>query len=220
MIITSIEQQKRANRYNIFCDGEFIVGVSIDSLVKFSLRKGEELVSATIEKIKHEEEFRSAKQSALRSLARSMRSEKEIREKLKNKKFHTEIIEEVILELRERDFLNDERFAKTFVADTSQRKNVGTRLLQQQLFRKGIAKQFIEESLKDVPVEQEMELALALAKKKKSQLNGSSKKLEQIQKKKRIGDLLLRRGFSSSITLKVLKQVLEEEKNFTNDFEE
>uniref|UniRef100_A0A7C4M0P6 Regulatory protein RecX n=1 Tax=candidate division CPR3 bacterium TaxID=2268181 RepID=A0A7C4M0P6_UNCC3 len=128
MQITKIEiQKKRKDRYNIYIDDEFRFGVDEGILIDFDLRKDREISEEEIEKIENEEVVVAAFNSALRSLKLRDRSEKEIRDKLKQKEFAVSAIDKVVEKLYHLDFLNDKRFAEIFVRDRMKLKPKGKR---------------------------------------------------------------------------------------------
>ena len=52
MKITRIEtQKKRPGRKSIFADGEFLIGIASDTLVRFGLRTGDEIDERTLREI-------------------------------------------------------------------------------------------------------------------------------------------------------------------------
>ena len=113
MRITRIEPQKKnPHRKNIYADEQFLIGVSDETLLRFGLRTGDELGDATLKALQATEELLGAKSVALRFLARRQRTEKEIRNKLREKEFGDEEIQKTIDDLRTLGFLNDEEFAR------------------------------------------------------------------------------------------------------------
>ncbi|MEK7263090.1 MAG: RecX family transcriptional regulator [Bacteroidota bacterium] len=207
MKITAIEPQKKKRRKNIFLDGEFGFGLSDENIIRFGLRIGDELTKEFIEEIRYTEEFSGAKRIALRSLARIMKTEQEIRRKLASFQFADSVIEKTIAFLAEHNFLNDEKYGELFVNDATQRKLLGKKLVFYQLQAKGIPKALAQQSVAKIDVESERRNAILLGQKKMALLTSSQKKLTIEQVRRRTGDFLLRRGFSSEIVFSVLKKL-------------
>ena len=90
------------------------------------------------------------KRKALRFIGYRLRSEKELRSKLREKQFHPQVIEDTVRYLRENRFLDDEAFTRSFVKDALMRKPTGRRLLQRQLRLKGIETDMIETILDEL----------------------------------------------------------------------
>ena len=148
MLITLIEKQKkRRGRYSIFLDNEFGFGITDNTLLKFGLRKNEELTEEKIEEIKDYDEFDYAKKYSFDLLSRSPKSEKEIRTKLKQKKISESNIIKVVDALKELKFLDDTNYAKLFVESKLRNNPAGKVVIKNKLREKGIGKELIEESI-------------------------------------------------------------------------
>jgi regulatory protein len=150
MLITLIEKQKkRRGRYSVFLDGEFGFGITDNTLLKFGLRKNDELTEEKIEEIKDYDEFDYAKKYSFDLLSRSPKSEKEIRTKLKQKKISGSNIVKVIDALKELKFLDDANYAKLFVESKLRNNPAGKVVIKNKLREKGIEKELIEESIEN-----------------------------------------------------------------------
>ena len=64
--ITSIMQQSKKERFNVFLDGEFAFSVSIDAVIKYKLKEGLLLSNTLINQISTEEEQNYAFSLALK----------------------------------------------------------------------------------------------------------------------------------------------------------
>ncbi|MDH4222944.1 MAG: RecX family transcriptional regulator [candidate division Zixibacteria bacterium] len=206
--ITKIESQKRnPRRWSVFLDGKFAFGLDEEVLYKYGLKEGEELGQNKIEKIIQTETKKEAKDVSLRLLSYRMRSEREIRDKLKRKEFTKEIIDEVIENLKRMNLLDDYEFTSAWIRDRLSNNPRGKALLKQELYRKGIKEDIIKKTLKEYFSDETEELSLA-----KKLLDKRKKRYENLEPnvaKRRMSDFLLRRGFSYDI----VKQVLKLEKN-------
>ena len=86
MKITSIESQKnRPERRAIFADGQFLIGVGAETLIRSGLRTGDEITPQTLSLLQRMEETLGAKTAALHFLTIRPRSEREVRDKLREK---------------------------------------------------------------------------------------------------------------------------------------
>ncbi len=192
MTITSLEPQKnRKNRVSIFVDGEFAFGLSLDALALLGLKKGD---SVTAEQLAHWREtaiYDEAKTAAFTMLTRRIHSEKEVREKLRKKKFPAEVIEKVIARLYEMNLLNDSQFAGALVRDRLKRTPIGKSALKSKLLQKGVAKETIDAVLNGTDLKSEELCAKAAEKKLKS----LSKEPDPNKRKQKLAQFLARRGF-------------------------
>jgi regulatory protein len=135
------------------------------------------------------------------------RSEKEMRDYLIKKKAAGEIIEKIISRLKEKKFLNDEIFARSWILNRARLKPKGKMLLQIELRQKGIRDDIIKKILQEVQEEvpDELEQAKSLIAKKMERIIGSPR--NEIYQK--IGGFLSRRGFSWEIVKKAIDDSLD-----------
>ncbi|WP_231681954.1 regulatory protein RecX [Phosphitispora fastidiosa] len=141
-----------------------------------------------------------AKDDALNYISYRPRSAWEVRKKLFEKGYESEIVSEVIGFLEEYRFIDDLEFSRMWLRSRTRDKPSGRRKISHELFQKGISRDIIEECLAGYSPEQEEEIACLLAEKKISQKGFELKKIE---------GFLLRRGFDYNIVRKVLSKILE-----------
>ncbi len=87
------------------------------------------------------------RRAALHLLARREHSKKELHRKLLHKKFNSTDIEIVLNDLKQTEFLNEDRFVENYISFRS-KKGFGPLRIQAELFDKGIAEQMIDHHLK------------------------------------------------------------------------
>ncbi|MGQ9806544.1 MAG: regulatory protein RecX [Chlorobiales bacterium] len=192
MIITAIEPQKKCKaRVSIFVDGEFALGMSLDALASLGLKKGDHVTSEQLAQWRDAAIYDEAKTAAFTILARRIHSEKELRDKLRKKKFPPETIQKVILKLYEMNLLNDSQFAGALVRDKLKRTPIGKSALKSKLFQKGIAKETIDDVLKEIDLNSEALCAKAAEQKLKT----LTKETDIQKRKQKLVQFLMRRGF-------------------------
>ncbi|MTH55478.1 recombination regulator RecX [Bacillus mangrovi] len=206
--ITKItSQQKNAERYNIFLDygkgEEFGFGVDEHTLIKYGLGKGKELSDLDIAEIRTGDEIRKAYNSALDYLSYRMRSSKEIQQQLAKKEFQPETIQEVLYQLDEAGLVNDSRFAEAYLKTQMNSSGKGPDVIRQELIQKGISPLDIEQALSLYSHEEQLDEAMKHAEKflKKNQ------SLSTFQVKKKLEQLLVRKGFNFSLVSLVLQSI-------------
>jgi regulatory protein len=152
---------------------------------------------------KNRDSLEKAKNYAFLLLKFRLRSENEIRQRLKKKKFDTQIIENVVSFLKDKGFINDNYFAKTWV-ESRIKKPLGLRRLKEELKIKGIDKEIIEERINEIKKNYpEEEIIARIARERLKRI----KDIDPQKAKKRIYAYLLRRGFSPDIILDVVGQL-------------
>lgn len=124
---------------------------------------------------------------SIKFLSYRPRSEKEVKEKLINKKAPPEIIEKVIAELKAHKFIDDKVFAEWFVGSRSNFRPKAKRIIKMELRQKGIVDNLIDEQ----DFGNDLETARKLISKK-------FEKYKLIDKKEiynKLGSFLARRGY-------------------------
>lgn len=125
------------------------------------------------------------------------RSEKEVYDRLKRKKFEEGVIREVIQELKGKGFINDEDFARVWV-ESRIKKPLGLRRLAQELKQKGVNRQIIDNQIqKAAQGYPEREIVSGIARQRLERLKG----IDQQKARMRVYSYLLRRGFSPEIII-------------------
>ncbi|WP_318505534.1 recombination regulator RecX [Bacillus sp. T3] len=207
-IITKITvQQKQKDRYNIFVDNgdgeKYGFSVDEDVLIKYQLKKGQNLDDFAVSEIFYQDDIRKAYSQAVQYLAARMRSELEVRQHLQKKELDENIINEVIHKLYQYQFLNDHEFAVAFVRTQMNTTDKGTIVIGQELKEKGIKDEILETSLLEYPYERQFEQCFNLSKKfveknKKESAKFLKQKLEQ---------MLIRKGYPFDIIQETIRDI-------------
>lgn len=195
-IISKITQgKKNPERYNIFFEDKFAFSVDEAVLVRYQLTKGKELDQWTIEEMAFEDQIRKAYNKALHYLGFRMRSEGEVRTKLKENEFGEAVIDEAIKKLYEHKFLDDRAFSEALMRTQMNSGKKGPRAIQQDMQKKGIDKQMQKEVLDSYTEEEQLEIARGLAEK----IAAKEKLKTPSQIKQKISDFLMRKGYSYTL---------------------
>ncbi|MEW4923181.1 regulatory protein RecX [Algibacter sp. 2305UL17-15] len=123
------------------------------------------------------------------------RCHKEVRQKLRDMQMIPEAIDVIMVHLLEHNFLNEERFAKTFVSGKFRIKAWGRRRLTYELKQKDIGKVNINQALAEIDNEEYVGVFNSLAEKKANSITEPNK----YKKKKKLIDYLLYRGWESHL---------------------
>jgi regulatory protein len=133
------------------------------------------------------------------------RCHKEVQQKLKDMHMIPEAIDVVIAHLLEHNFLNEERFAKTFVRGKFTIKKWGRRRLTLALKQKEVSKYTINLAMGTIGDGEYIDTFNALAEKK---LN-SIKESNILKKKKKLADYLLYRGWESHLVYDKVNELVK-----------
>ncbi len=207
--ITKIEvQKKNKGRVSIFLDDEFAFGLDGISAISHGLKEGDRLSREQITNVLGKEEKKRVKEKAFRLLALRAHSEKELRTKLIHKGFAEEMVEEVISELKTQKLIDDAAFAQSYARTRLVNKPVGERLLRRELQQKGISEERINAAVSEAYSEKDqIGHARELVDRRLPRYQG----LENLKKKKRLADFLVRRGFDWDLVKEVIEETLKDE---------
>lgn len=131
------------------------------------------------------------------------RCHKEVRQKLVTMHMIPEAIDVIIVHLLEHNFLNEERFAKTFVSGKFRIKAWGRRRLIFELKKKDIGKVNINQALAEIENTEYIEVFNGLAEKKANSITESNK----FKKRKKLIDYLLYRGWETHLVYEKAKEL-------------
>jgi len=202
MIITAVErQEKHPQRYNIYLDGEYAFSVHEDILVKHRLLKGGVLESRLVESVLRDEERQKAYHAALRYMSGRPRSEKEVRDRLAAKGFEEEAIVSVLHQLNREGYLDDREFARMWAEQRVHSQKKGRQYVVQELKRKGIGRDRIQEALNQLDEQIEADHAYGLLSSRWPKLSG-----EHRAKKQKLLAFLLRKGYTRSVIQQAVRQ--------------
>lgn len=203
MIVTLLESQKKdPSRVNLYIDGEFSCGISVNTIAKYSLYVGKEITQETLDELFFSELESRFFDRAMGFLDRSPKTERQVRIYLKDLSFKkrgswfdslntemlSKIIEKVIGKLNEYQYIDDERFAELFVTSRMKNKPRGKDVLLMELLSKGVAKDIAQKVI-NLLVEDEASLLRDTYRKKYKEEEISMNDRKKI-------DFLRRKGFN------------------------
>lgn len=205
--ITKITSQVREpERVSIFLDGVFAFGLPADVATTDGLSVGEELDEARVAALLIRDEAGRATTAALAFLAYRPRSEREVRDRLRQKGYGAEAVAATVAKLEDWRYLDDADFARRWVENRVTQKPRGRRLLEQELRVKGIDVETSRQVIDDVsPDESAQALDLALAKRR-----AYANDAPPVARRK-LGAYLARRGYGFEVIRPILDRVLGDE---------
>ena len=130
------------------------------------------------------------------------RTQQEVRERLKEWGIWGDDAEEVIAELIQQNYLNEERFAKSFAGGKFRVKGWGKRKIKQHLQQRGISGYNLDQAMKEIaPDDYQDTLRELLAKKRQSLRNDSPLVVKQ-----KLVRYALSKGYESELIFSVLNE--------------
>lgn len=199
MKITDIKQQvKRQGRYSLYVDGKYSFSLSEDELMKSGIRIGREYSQSELEELQETAVLDKAMMRSLDYLSRRPRSEWEVRDYLKRKDYDSPTIDTILNKLSDYGYINDLKFAQSWISNRRLLKPTSLRRLRQELMQKHVSKEVIEEALESDEGD-ELGALRELVEKKRHQ--------SRYQDDQKLIAYLLRQGFNYGDVKTVLEQL-------------
>lgn len=206
--ITSITPQKKnKERYSIFVDDEFLIGVAEATLLDHGLKKGVEITPPLFRKLQRAEGRYAVKSYMLKLLSRREHARRELYNKARKKEYTADVINSVLDELEQKDFLDETRFAEQFARDKSNLNQWGPYKIQAHLRKKGIRKTVTETAITKAfePIDIEKRLAELVEKKRRRFLREE----DTFKRKKKVFDYLQRKGYRPGSIYNCIDELME-----------
>lgn len=214
--ITMVEALKRPKfRYRIHF-GSYSVEVHEDVMIKYRMIKGAAFAKSDLEEIIAADERQRSYGDALVYLSRKPRTAYEIALRLEEKGWSEETVSDVLYRLKQERLIDDAAYAQEWAKQRVGSRGKGKLWVRHELRQKGIAKPLIEEALGEVSEEDEYNSALQLGAKKWRSTTG-----EFMDRKRKMGAFLMRRGYSGGLVSKVIRELAQQEgQENTEEWEE
>ncbi|WP_300347256.1 recombination regulator RecX [Clostridium sp.] len=206
--ITSIEvQKKNQNRVNIYVDNEYTFACDAELIYKHGIKKDSSIDVQEISEIVKDDEFIKCKNSALRTVEKAYKTEKELIDKLKERGFEEDTIYKTLSFLKEYNLINDEKYAEMYIKDRL--RTQGRNKIKYALIRKGISEDMLSEKLANIDSEDEDDTAFKLAEKRYNILK--KKESDKYKLSQKLFRFLLSKGYDYDCCNKVVRRLTNNE---------
>lgn len=209
---------KRASMYRIALAPESggeseLLTVHEDTLIRMRLLKGRRLTADEWTELRKSEEVEQAYRASLGLLNSRARTRKELEEALKRKSFSPEAIADCLDRLKNHRLVDDTAYAARYADQKVTYQRKGSRLVKQELLRRGVSKNDVDEALSTLDGDTERASAIALARKRWTSVKGAS----QREREYKLMAVLQRRGFPPGIARDAVRQAVNEAGENTDD---
>ena len=205
--VTNVKGQKNKNRVNVYIDESFSFGIDREIWIQKKYKIGDELKDEDISLIKQEDDRSVVFDKLLHFLSFRPRSKKEVLTKLNDLVKRYEVSEsnqeKIIDKLKKYGYVNDEEFGIWWIGQRKKRLK-GKKLVRQELYEKGLDQKLIDKLLAEETVAGKEEARMVIDK-NKWRFRGESFKI-----KKKMQEMLLRRGFTWEEVNSVVTEFLDE----------
>ncbi len=147
-----------------------------------------------------------ARNNAYALLRARLRSEAEMRQRLKMKGYKEPLVDAVIEDLRRLGYVDDAKFAKAWVESRMHSNPAGDVVLRHELKARGVSDVLIDQALAEkAGAYDEVEIAKSMAGERFERF----KSLDRRKASKRVYDFLLRRGFAYETVRRAVEDLID-----------
>lgn len=133
------------------------------------------------------------------------RCHKEVEQKMRDYELIPEAREMILLSLMQDNFLNEERFAKSFARGKFRIKSWGKQRIIRELKFRDISAYNIKTALKEIDENEYLETIYRVTENRNNVISES----DNYKRKKKLIDFLMRKGFENELIFKTVNEVLE-----------
>jgi regulatory protein len=208
-VITAITPTPRhPGRFEILVDGRSVATLSLDAIERLQLAVGG-TVAGREEPIAREAAQLKVYDRALNMLALRARSSAELARSLVQKGEPKELVDAAVRRLHEHGLLDDAAFAQAFTRAKVLGAQQSKRRVQQELARKGVAREVTDAAIATVFEEEQVDQREVVEQAARKKLR-SLKKAEPAVRRRRLYAFLARRGYDGEDIRRAMEAVGEE----------
>lgn len=198
MLVTKIQAVTK-QKYRIELDGQPAFVVYKGELSRYGIKEGQEIPGPVYQELVGQVLTKRAKLRAMHLLESMDRTRAELERKLQAGEYPREAVEAALAYVESFGYLDDRRYARHYVE--CKKEGRGKARLKMELAQKGVDRSIIEEVLEEAELDDCRDTIRELVRKRR---RGSGPMDDR--ERQRIYGYLMRKGFSSSDILSVLKE--------------
>lgn len=186
-------QKKSSDRYSLFVNDIFVIGITKHCLLKVKLNTGDYFDQELLNKLRYWEAYYYAKNYMFALLSRRDHSMLELKQKGIKKGIPLSTIEMVITEMNNKGYINEVVFVKNFTYDKFKFNHWGIHKIRIELRKKGISNSIIQSALQTISFNEKQEKLNHLFRKHYHKF----KRIEAVKRRKKIFAFFYRKGYDS-----------------------
>ncbi|MBP2016877.1 regulatory protein [Symbiobacterium terraclitae] len=201
--ITALEEQRDPERRSLFVDGEFVLGLHLETILRCRLKVGQDVDGEALWQAYALDLEKQAWEAGLRLLAAAPRTRRELARRL-GRTYPPETVERVVARLADAGWLDDRAFAANYVRSHP---DFGARRLLADLARKGVDRAVAAAVVQEERGEEEaVEQARAVAAARLRRMG----QVDRLTAGRRLAGYLARRGFGPEAVRAALEPLLRD----------
>ncbi len=199
--------KKGKNDVTIYFDNNSVLFLAVEVFLKSDLKKSDDISEDRFLLLIEKNKLFHIKQRAFRLLGRRQHSSSELKRKLWNKDYESDLIDEVIEDLKKNGYLDDKEFIRAFMAEKIKTKKWSLKRIKSELFKKGIDSNLIDEIISQQSIDSDYENALTLGRKNMRFI--LQRNLEPKDLRNKLSTYLFSKGFDYDLIKEVCNQLLK-----------
>jgi regulatory protein len=208
-IVTAIgPSSKRPGRFVVAVNGQPAATVSLEVIERLRLQVGGAVDERAAASLEREGVVLRALDRALDLLTVRGRSVRELRRRLQQKGEEPPVIDAAVERLSQMGLLDDAEFARQFARSKVLGPGLSKRRLQQELFRKGVAREVADDAISDVMADDGVDEDAIIERVARKKLRTLAR-LDAPTRRRRLYAFLARRGYESDDIRRVMGELLE-----------
>lgn len=177
----------KSGKYKLKLDNDEVLTTYDDVILNNNLLFHKEIDDEIYLKLKSDSEYYDLLNSVIKYISKRLRSEKEIRIYLEKKTLDNDLIDNIISNLKDKNYINDKRFARAYINDRLNLSNIGILKIKHELSNLGISDEIIEDEVSNIDIKLDNDKLEKLIIKK---IKSNHKYSNNILKQKIINDMI------------------------------
>ena len=146
--VTNLKPQvKNQQRISVYLDGQYSFSLTQAQLAESGLKVGAELKSTDLQRFQQDSELGKVEGKALRFLSYRPRSEWEVQQWFRRQSVEPKLADELMKRLRQWGYVDDQKFAESWISSRRALKSVSKTRLRQELQAKRVPSEIIDSAL-------------------------------------------------------------------------
>jgi regulatory protein len=205
VITAIIPSARKPGRFDLLVDGRHEATLSLETVERLALAVGR-AYDELRDSVRREAALLATYDRALNLLALRARSSRELRRQLLRKGEPADQVDAAIARLHVAGFLDDRAFARQFARSKAVGSGMSRRRIQQELGRRGVARQVSDDAIADVFEEEQLDEHGVVEQAARKKLR-SLENLDAVTRKRRLYAFLARRGYDLDDIRRVMQAV-------------